>query len=192
MKWMALLLSIALPFALAGMPWRGYLVSKNDVILTGYIGPLVHQSRTSVVTFINDFGDVYEIEAERIRGFGFYDEDELIAYESCQVTNRWRFLQILVRGKVWDLYGMTENIAVNVWPPPQPKAMQPISYWISSEGKRFIKIGPLGFRRKIRRLLGQNAPALADKIGQRGYRFRDMAKIVEAYNQLMSPKPFQL
>jgi hypothetical protein len=52
-----------------------------------------------------------------------------------------------------------------------------------------VKVSRWGFRRKLRRLLGPKAPALAEKIGQKGYRFDDMPRIAEIYNHLLTPRP---
>lgn len=173
-----------------GMPWPGYIVSKNSIKLTGHIGAVNHQARSSTVTFINGFGDVYVIEAERIKGFAFKANGVLYAFESKKLPRRYRFLRILHKSGPMELFVLTDETNYAWGPAYRSAPDESLAYWVRPRGAaRLFKIGRWGFRRKMRRLLRPYAPELAKKIGQRGYRFDDMPAIIEAYNERLPPKP---
>ncbi|MCB9266168.1 MAG: hypothetical protein H6558_14150, partial [Lewinellaceae bacterium] len=103
----------AMLFAASGLcngPARGYIVTKNGKRLTGYIGEVFHSQFRSVVVFINDFGSTYNIEAERIRGFVFFDNEGYTAFESKNFRGRWYFLRILEKGVALNLYQSPEEL----------------------------------------------------------------------------------
>ncbi|MEQ8704333.1 MAG: hypothetical protein RIC19_10460 [Phaeodactylibacter sp.] len=178
------------PLLLYSMPWPGYIVSKNGKKLTGYIGIMQHQSRTSTVVFINDFGDVYKIEAERIKGFAFEADGALFAFESKALQQAHRFLRILHKNGPMELFVLTYDSEASWAYNMQTLPSIQRSYWVRLQGQEeMIKISRWGFRRKLRRLLQRSTPGLAEKIGRKGYRFDDMPVIAEIYNQLLIPKP---
>ncbi|TXB67617.1 hypothetical protein [Phaeodactylibacter luteus] len=184
-----LLLLALLPLWAHAMPWRGYIVSKNGTQLTGYIANINHQLKTSTVVFINDFGDVYQIEAERIKGFVFSTKGQFFAFESRQVQRKWRYLRIVAKNQPLDLYVLTEGTGNDFGAlQARPEQMAPIAYWVKPQGRRATKIGPWRFRKKMRRVLQKHAPELAGKIGKRGYRFPDVPAIIEEYNKLLAQK----
>ncbi|HKK78694.1 MAG TPA: hypothetical protein VJ933_03655 [Phaeodactylibacter sp.] len=196
MKHLYALLLLLLPVCLLAMPWRGYIVSKNDVPLTGYIGLIQHHNKTSTIVFVNDFGDTYEIAAQLIKGFAYQSDDRMIYYETKRVGQRWRFLQIVAKNEPMELYLLTATYrpqSLEDWSSiAQDGTSAIIAYWLKPEGRRLVKINRWGFRSKMRRLLAPKAPALADKVGQKGYRFRDVPSIIKEYNQLLAPKPNQI
>jgi len=172
------------------MPWPGYIMSKNGKQLTGHIGLMQHQARTSTVVFINGFGDVYEIEAERIKGFAFEANGALFAFESKALQQAHRYLRILHKNGPMELFVLTYDSNMSWGFTGQALPIEQRSYWVRlNSQKEMVKISRWGFRRRLRRLIGYTAPALAEKIGQKGYRFDDMPAIAEIYNQLLTPKP---
>lgn len=192
MKHLYLLCLLVLPLCLDAMPWRGYLVSKNGIPLTGYISQISHKAKTSTVVFINDFGNRYEFPAELIKGFAYRDGERTIAFESKRVGGRWRFLQIVQKNAPLELHLLTKGTAfttLEAWEDAMAgNGLPVIAYWLKPRGRRAVKIGRWGFRRKMRRLLQDRAPELAEKVGEKGYRFHDVPAIVEEYNRKMSPK----
>lgn len=193
MRHFYLTLLLCSPLLLYSMPWPGYIVTKNGKQLTGHIGAITHQSRTSTVVFINGFGDVYRLEAERIRGFAFEANGALFAFETKVLQRAYRFLRILHKNGPMELFVLTYGSDMNRGFTGQALPIEQRSYWVRLNGqKEMVKISRWGFRRKLRRLLRYTAPALAEKIGQKGYRFDDMPAIAEIYNQLLSPKPTEL
>lgn len=190
MRQFCLALLLCCPLLLYSMPWPGYIMSKNGKQLTGHIGLMQHQARTSTVVFINGFGDVYEIEAERIKGFAFEANGALFAFESKALQQAHRFLRILHKNGPMELFVLTYDSDMSWGFTGQVLPIEQRSYWVRlNHQKGMVKISRWGFRRKLRRLIGYTAPALAKKIGQKGYRFDDMPAIAEIYNQLLTPKP---
>lgn len=196
MKHLYALLPLLLPICLLAMPWRGYIVSKNDVPLTGYIGLIQHHNKTSTIVFVNDFGDTYEIAAQLIKGFAYKNDDHMVYYETKRVGRRWRFLQIVAKNQPMELYMLTATYRprnIEDWASlAQDGTSAIIAYWLKPEGCQLVKINRWGFRRKMRRLLRPKAPDLAKKVGQKGYRFRDVPGIIQEYNQLLAPKPNEI
>jgi len=190
MRQFYLTLLLCCPLLLHSMPWPGYIMSKNGKQLTGHIGLMQHQARTSTVVFINGFGDVYEIEAERIKGFAFEANGALFAFESKALQQAHRYLRILHKNGPMELFVLTYDSNMSWGFTGQALPIEQRSYWVRlNSQKEMVKISRWGFRRRLRRLIGYTAPALAEKIGQKGYRFDDMPAIAEIYNQLLTPKP---
>ncbi|MCB0587439.1 MAG: hypothetical protein KDD06_19250 [Phaeodactylibacter sp.] len=183
----------AMLFAASGLcngPARGYIVTKNGKRLTGYIGEVYHSQFRSIVVFINDFGSTYNIEAERIRGFVFFDNEGYTAFESKNFRGRWYFLRILEKGVALNLYQSPEeqyNIRFDNGV-LQASIHNVTEFWIESRArKRPVRLNRLNFRRKMRRLFRKiDAPDYRDKIGAEGYHFRDLADIVREYNREQS------
>lgn len=168
-------------------PARGYIVTKNGKRLTGYIGEIYHSQFQSIVVFINDFGSVYNIEAERIRGFVFSDEKGHTAYESKFFRSRWYFLRILEKGTALNLYQSPEeqyNIRFHNGV-LEASTSTITEFWVETkERKNPFRINRLNFRRKMRKLFRKTgAPEYREKIGEEGYRFRNLADIVREYNR---------
>lgn len=185
-----LFLLVCCPLLVQSMPWPGYIVSKNGKKLTGHIGVMQHQSRTSTIVFINGFGDTYEIEAERIKGFAFEAQGRLYAFESKKLHQANRFLRILHKNGPMELFVLTYDSGATWSYTLQTLPSIQRSYWVRLQGTDgMVKITRWGFRRKLRRLLRPMAPTLAEKIGQKGYRFDDMPRITEIYNHLLTPRP---
>ncbi|WP_293571466.1 hypothetical protein [Phaeodactylibacter sp.] len=183
-------LLVCCPLLMQSMPWPGYILSKNGKKLTGHIGVMQHQSRTSTIVFINGFGDTYEIEAERIKGFAFEAQGRLFAFESKDLQHAHRFLRILHKNGPMELFVLTYDSGSSWAYTLQTLPSIQRSYWIRLQGEEtMVKVSRWGFRRKLRRLLGPKASALAEKIGQKGYRFDDMPRIAEIYNHLLTPRP---
>ena len=183
---------LTLFFAATGLcsdtgPARGYIVTKNGKQLTGYIGELYHTPFQSIVVFINDFGSPYNIEAERVRGFVFTNEEGYTAFESKNCRGRWYFLRILEKGAAVNLYQSPEEEFILRFENGILEAgtRTVTEYWLEMKDKKQpIRINSLNFRRKLRRLFKkEEAPEFREKIGKEGYRFRDLPNIIREYNQ---------
>lgn len=177
-------------FAAAGLctdPARGYIVTKNGKQLTGYISDIYHSEFRSIVVFINDFGSVYNIEAERIRGFVFSDKEGYTAFESKNCHNRWYFLRILEKGGEVNLYQSPEEEYTLRFENGMLKASSRsiTEFWLEVDGrKQLINVNRLNFRRKLRRMFHKaEAPEFREKVGAEGYRFRNLPDIIREYNR---------
>ena len=191
MKQFYLILLILLSFSSSASAemHRGYIITHNGKALTGTIGSIYFSDYSSEVLFINDFGTPYRFRAELIKAFAFVKEGKTIVYESKYDKRRCVFLRVIVKGEGLNLYqSPVEQIAFVQEGQRfvRKEVYRNKEYWISQEGNhRAIKLRRFGFKRKMRRIIGNHAPELAKKIGKRGYRFKNLQEIIEKYNALM-------
>lgn len=187
MKRLYLLLLVPLFFisSLQAEAFKGYIVTLNGKRLTGYIGAVTYpSSKHSEVVFINDFGTPYQIKAQLIKGFVFVQGSDYRIFESKYDQKRWMFLQVLFKGEGMSLYRAPEE---RVRYDMSNGSIQTQSYsveefWLESNGKAPVKVKRMGFKKKLKRLIARRAPELAEKIGKKGYKFNDLIRIIEEYN----------
>ncbi len=175
-------------------PIPGYIVTKNGKRLTGYINEIFQSAQSSLVVFINDFGTVYHIEPERIRGFVFNDKGRYVAYESKYLRHHWRYLRILEKHQAIDLYQSPEKQhflnyedgALRV------KSYSVTEYWLEIGDKKPTRIRRGNFKRKIRRMIRRQLPDtnMEDKLGTAGYKFEDLPEIIRECNRLLSARQY--
>ncbi len=165
--------------------FRGFLLTKDNYRLTGYINKIEYSLTGIVIQFTNDFGDRYNIFPNLVKGFGFTaDDGELHRYVSYYHEGRWLFLrsQQTAAKRLQLLYspkGPKEFVDDSF----QSYLVNPIpEYWLQLQGEELLPVERYSFRRDLRVYLSPTAPNLAMKIGRKGYRYRDLAQIVEEYN----------
>ena len=94
------------------------------------------------------------------------------------------FLQVLFKGEGMSLYRAPEEHVryemIDGFSQTQPYAVE--EFWLETNGKPPVKVKRFGFKKKIKRLIARRAPELAEKIGKKGYKFNDLLKIIEEYN----------
>ncbi len=166
---------------------RGYIVTLSGDHLTGRIGDVIEGNGTSFVMFINDFGTPYMIRAELIRGFAFKENKDMLEYETQFDSRKWLFMKVIVRGAGISLYkspgyNITNQSSgsVNVI---NNRNFQPGRYYIVRGDRNPIPVKRWGFRRNMRKILKERAPEVASKIGDKGYRFKNLEKIIKEYNR---------
>lgn len=190
-----LLLAVS-TFATAGI-YQGYLITHNNRILTGQIGTIYSGQQSSAVIFINDFGTPYNIRAELIKGFVYRDGEETFVFESKYSEKQWMFLQVVCKGESdgLNLYQTpAEKVALSLdnWGYVRSETVRDQEFWIEQQGKHPMRINRFRFKKKMRRLVNKQAPELAAKIGSPGYRFNDLVKIIEAFNEEVKKKRYRL
>lgn len=166
---------------------QGYIITKSNHHLTGYIGHITHTPYGSRVEFVNDFGTPYSLHPALIKGFVYLEGPALRHFESKVWRRQWLFLQVVYPGAEVRLLQSPESITTyelregrltsDTWEKTQ--------YWLDLPNRRLTPIRRWGFRRDMRRLVEDVSPSLAEKIGRRGYRFRDLAKIIEEYDRIL-------
>ncbi|MDX1666885.1 MAG: hypothetical protein R3350_06640 [Saprospiraceae bacterium] len=164
----------------------GYIITKSGTRLTGFIGDLYFSDHKSEVVFINDFGTPYSFSPRLIDGFVFQNGSELVVYESKYARQNWMFLKIIAKGKGINLYQSPEE-KVDMLVRGGQMVVQTRShreFWVENRGRNPQKVKRLGFRKQMRRLLKERAPKLAKKIGSPGYKYRNLEKIIEEYNEI--------
>ena len=166
---------------------RGYIVTLSGDHLTGRIGDVIDGNGTSFVMFINDFGTPYMIRAELISGFAYKENKDMLEYETQFDSRKWLFMKVIVRGPGINLYkspgykisnksGGSINVINN-------RNFQPGRYYIVRGDRNPIPVKRWGFRRNMRQILKDRAPEVASKIGEKGYRFKNLEKIIKEYNR---------
>lgn len=165
--------------------FRGFLLTKDNYRLTGYINKIEYSLTGIVMQFTNDFGDRYNIFPNLVKGFGFTaDDGEQHRYVSYYHEGRWLFLRSSqpVAKRLQLLYapkGPKEFVDDSF----QAYLEDPIpEYWLQLRGEALLPVDRIGFRRDLRAYLAPTAPDLSMKIGKKGYRYRDLEFIVEEYN----------
>ena len=164
---------------------KGYIHTKNNYQLTGYIGRVDHTNDGSMVLFVNDFGTPYYLHPALIKGFVFYEGPSIQAYESKQWENKWLFLNVLYSGESIRLLKTPEKLLnfelVDGKLITHEETIN--QYWLDLPGHRIQPLKKMGFRHQMRRLTRDVSPSLASKIGKKGYRFNDLYSILDEYDR---------
>lgn len=163
--------------------YRGFLHTKDDLHLTGYINFIQYRTNGLVIQFTNDFGDQYIIEPNRVAGFGFETDDRVMRYVSFFNEGRWLFLRVVERGRKLSLYRVPDDNSSWVDASTYQYLGSSLpDYWIRARNGDMIPIFRGGFKRTMRSLVA-DLPQLAGKIGSRGYRYRNLEAIISEYNR---------
>lgn len=165
--------------------YEGYIITKTNYQLTGKIGSINQGEFGSIVEFVNDFGTPYFLHPALIKGFVVEDGPRLQLYESKYWKNEWMFLRVVFPGQNLRLLRSPEEVVnydiVNGRLISETREIN--EYWLEIPGKRMFLVRRLNFRRKMRRLISEVSPALAEQIGQPGYRYKDLYQIVKEYER---------
>jgi len=181
----SLFLLLALSVTLSASEYRGFLLTRDGIQLTGYFNLIQYSATGNYITFTNDFGDIYSIHPMLVRGFGFSKDGTSFRYISRFHNGQWYFLREEVYGRTLRLYRLPDND--NNWvddsllklytnPPP--------TFYIGYGEGKLLPVPRVGFKRTMRDFLATASPELARKIGKKGYRYRDLYAIIGQVNEL--------
>jgi hypothetical protein len=172
-----------------GNAYRGFLVTKDGHQLTGYLNVLQYAPGGNIITFTNDFGDEYIIHPFLVSGFGFNYDGETMRFVSRRHEGMWFFLQEEIRGRSISLFRLprggghwVDDSMLRLFSSPPPE------YYLEYGQGQFLGVPRMGYKRTLRQFFAETNPALADKIGSRGYRYRNLDTIVRECNELRSRK----
>lgn len=171
--------------------YEGYIVTLSGIQLTGHVGSLTVKDDKVYLTFINDFGSIYQLSPRLIRGFVCNTDYGSLLFESWRKENGWSFLGVVHKDAAMSLYIEPSFTTVFATGLGQVVAETQPVYYLHAEN-RLIRISATGFKAKMQQLLQRRAPALARKIGTAGYRFRDLERIVREYNDYCRNNPYLL
>ncbi len=179
-------------------PYRGFLIAKDGEKITGFIGGISSEGRMGRILFINDFGNLYLIEANQIRGFVYQNKENVFIFESIRDEKRWKFLQMIFSGKEARLYKVPSSeprsrdygvgLSFSAQAPFPGKRM----FYIQLKDRPVRRITPFRFKRRMKKLLGNSAPELAEKLGSAGYRFKNLESIVREWDEILKKSRFQI
>lgn len=177
--------------------YQGYIITHNNRILTGQIGTIYSGNQTSAVIFINDFGTPYNLRAELIKGFVYHNGEETFLFESKYNKQGWMFLRVVCKGEgeglnLYQAPAEETSLSIDNWGYLRSETLHTEEYWIEQNGKFPVRITRLGFKKKLRRLIRKQTPELAQKIGSPGFRFNDLEKIIQEYNNEVRKKRYRL
>lgn len=164
---------------------KGYLITKDEKFITGQVIAVNSTETSSELVFVNDFGDYYQIHPFLIKGFVFTEKEKVIQYESKFNGQYWMFLRIEVAGNGIRMY-KTDNIVYSMksrfddnYQKTQSVSKQ---IWLEQPNGTPFQIYILGFRKTMRGVLA-DFPELAVKIGEKGYRYKNLKSILTEYNE---------
>lgn len=177
-----LLLSVLGLAGLRAEEFRGFLLTKDNYHLTGYVNQINYVFTGLEIEFTNDFGDRYHISPRLVKGFGFTHDGETYRYVSRYSEGRWYFLRILRSDRKMLFFstpdgreGYVDDSLLSVMAASYPQ------YWLEIPGQPLLGVPRMGFRRKMREYLTPTAPDLARLMGKKGYRYRNLTEIVDLY-----------
>jgi hypothetical protein len=190
------LCSFCCSLAIAAMPARGYIVTKDQKMLTGYIADVYQTTDQSIVVFINDFGTPYFIQAELILGFVYREgeEGEYVTYISLPTQRRSStFLRIVEQGRFSLFLAPEHHVRASI---DQgvifAQSYQVTEYWLLAAGEAPMRLRRSNYKRKLKRLLRPSAPEMVGQIGREGFKFQDLPAIIRSYNLLFPSKGWTL
>jgi hypothetical protein len=164
--------------------YKGYLVTKNNFHLTGFVQEVTYTPGTILVTFANDFGNVYYIHPALVKGFAFVKDNSLVSYVSRFHEGQWYFLEVVSDGELLSLFEIPPTSASWVDGSLQRLTLLELDrYWIQLRQQPIQPVRRWGFRKQMRRVLALRQPELSRKIGTSGYRYRNLPEIIAECNE---------
>ncbi len=182
---LSLFFVLSLTFSLQAESLRGFLLTKDNYQLTGYFNVLSYSPTGNLITFTNDFGDVYSIHPRLVKGFGFSKDGTSFRFVSRFHEGQWFFLHEEVAGRSLSLYRLPDSS--NNWVDDSMLRLftvPPPTYYLLYGDREILPVPRNGFRRTMKDFLENRSPALAAKIGKKGFRYRNLSEIVVQFNEL--------
>ena len=182
---LSLLFVFSLTLSLQAESLRGFLLTKDNYQLTGYFNVLSYSPTGNLITFTNDFGDVYSIHPMLVKGFGFSKDGTSFRFVSRFHEGQWFFLHETVAGRSLSLYRLPDNS--NNWVDDSMLrlfATPPPTYYFLYGNREILPVPRTGFKRILKEFFELRSPALASKIGKKGFRYKNLAEIVAQFNEL--------
>ncbi len=168
----------------ANTPGKDFLITLDGSKLTGVIKTITIKKKKTQISFENDFGTKYTVDASTISGFSFEDEGEISLYESKYLNGEWQFLKVEKKGEALSWYTSSERqlqfSGFNESPIVVQEKQRQI--WLQFAGEQPFRVYRFTFRGVMRRRM-KDYPALAKRIGKRGFRYKNLPLIVDSYNK---------
>lgn len=163
---------------------KGYLITLDEKYITGNVISVNNSETGNELIFVNDFGDYYRIHPFLIKGFVFKEKEQTIQYMSKFNGDDWLFLRVEEGGAGMRLYRSNSTRVISSASVTGfiTKEVNSGGYWIEMHNTKPFQVYGIGFRGKMRRAL-KDYPELAQKIGEKGYRFKNLRTIVKEYNE---------
>jgi|GEM_PF-2081675 len=184
-----MLLLISHPLLPNNQPGKDFLITLDGSKLTGLIKTIAFGKKNTKITFENDLGTLYTVNASTIFGFALQEGGEMSMYESKYLNGVWQFLKVENKGQALILYTSIERqlqfSGVNEAPiVVQEKKPQ---VWLQFKGEQPFRLYRFRFRGVLRKKL-KSYSDLAKRIGKRGFRYNNLSLIVDSYNRFHQSK----
>ncbi|MFT5998855.1 MAG: hypothetical protein ACI81P_001310 [Neolewinella sp.] len=180
-----LIFFLGLSLSLSAEAFRGFLLTKDNYQLTGYFNVLSYSPTGNLITFTNDFGDIYSIHPMLVKGFGFSKDGDSFRFVSRFHQGQWFFLREEVAGRSLSLYRLPDGSDQYVDDSMlRLFSLPPATYYFLYGERKILPVPRNSFKRTLRDFFADAAPQLAAVIGKKGYRYRDLIDIVIEYNDI--------
>lgn len=165
----------------------GFIVTLDQKLIEGKVVEIYYADWKTELIFENTFGRIYQFYPFRIGGFLHIKNQDTIVYESKYTEGQWLFLQQIHKAEALSLYASPERKWAMV---RGINGMEQVhlpvrEYWLEFRKKRPFRVYPMTYKKELKRRFSK-FPELVEKIGEPGYRFKDMEKIVQEYNLYMT------
>lgn len=183
-------LFLALNFTASATINPGFIVTKDAKIITGLVADVFYSNWKTELIFVNEMGRSYHFPPNVIKGFAFNTGSEVLQFESKFLNGKWHFLKVLEKGKAMNLYcspsvktqEMLEHTGTRTLVNQKVK-----EFWLEKEEGQPFRIYLMGYKKQLKNYLWEE-PTLVEKIGKKGYKFKDLQKIITEYNELVAQK----
>lgn len=168
----------------------GFIITKDAKIITGKVADIFYSNWKSELVFINEMGRRYYFHPAVIHGFAIHKDGEMVQFESKYYKGTWRFLEVMEKGKKLSLYRspmIKTQQATQKYGEEKVISRKVNEYWLEAGLAIPVRVYPLGYKKKLREFMS-NQPRLVKKIGTEGYRFKNLEKIINEYNELNEQK----
>ncbi len=182
---LAFLLMLCAGSLLAVDPGKDFLITLDGSKLTGEIKTVAFKQRKTQISFRNDLGTLYTVDASCIYGFACEEAGEILLFESKFLNGEWQFLKVENKGNVLTVYTSSERQLQFVGSNQNPIVVQDQKspqIWLQFEGEQPFRLYRFNFRGVLRKKM-KSHPELARRIGRRGFRYKNLAMIVDSYNR---------
>lgn len=165
-------------------PGKDFLITLNGTKLTGAIKTVSYQKKNTQISFQNDLGTSYTVDASTILGFAVEEAGEIFMYESKHLNGVWQFLKVEKKGMAVSWYTQSERQLQYIGSDKPPIVAQELykHIWLQFKGEQPFRLHRFSFRRVLRKKM-KSFPDLAKRIGKRGFRYKNLPMIVDSYNK---------
>lgn len=181
---LAILLIIGSHPLVASNPGKDFLITLDGSKLTGFIKTIAIKQKKTQISFENNLGTTYTIDASTIFGFAFEEAGEMSLYESKFLNGEWQFLKVEKKGLEVSLYKSSERQLQYSGYRNSPIVVQEKNpqIWLQFKGEEPFRIYRITFRSVLRKKM-KSYPDLTKMFGKRGFRYRNLSMIVDSYNR---------
>lgn len=168
----------------------GFIITKDAKIITGQVADIFYSNWKSELVFINEMGRRYYFQPAVIKGFAIHKKNEIVQFESKYYKGTWRFLEVIEKGEYLNLYRsptVKTHETAQRYGEEKTVSRSVEEYWLEIGSAIPVRIYPLSYKKRLREYMS-NQPKFVKKIGTKGYKFKNLQKIIQEYNELNKQK----